>query len=623
MKRYFLLLLLFITIPLAAQQRERILRFHSDIVINTDGRVEVTETIRVNALGIDIRRGIIRSIPIYRKDKDGVKKKVDFTVLSLKRNGVDEEYETKKEGNLREIYIGNEDFLDEGIHEYTITYESYGHVGFFDDFDELYWNVTGNDWIFPIDEASASVYLPRDASPGQTACYTGISGSRAQDCSYQVSGNRVDFQSNYGLRDNEGFTIAVSFPRDIVKRPPPPSEAQQFWNKFKTHICSVIGLLILACFYFFTWKRVGKDPEKRTVVPAFKPPHDWSPATVRYLYKRVYDNKAFSVTLINMAVKGLISIRQENKKKFKLESKEMTAAATAKEKDMYDTLFQKGSKLELSDKNYKTISKADTRLRKSLESSWNLKDFHLRNTSYIVKGIFLALAILIGYTLLTNTGRSVYALLVTLPFIVIGIVMMLSVKENKGCSKVVVFVFGFAFAVPTLIIQFGLLLEEDLLTALFISLVSIACALYVYLIGAPTELGAKTKAELEGFRMYLKTAEENRLNLLTPPERTPELFEKLLPYAIALDVENEWGKKFDQILQNASYNPDWYDGPEAFQSTLLIHSLNRTFNSSLEKSKVDPTVSSSSRSSGGSWSSGSSGGGFSGGGGGGGGGRGR
>jgi uncharacterized membrane protein len=141
--------------------------------------------------------------------------------------------------------------------------------------------------------------------------------------------------------------------------------------------------------------------------------------------------------------------------------------------------------------------------------------------------------------------------------------------------------------------------------------------LYVYLIKAPTVLGAQTIAELEGFRMYLKTTEENRLNLLMPPERTPELFEKLLPYAIALDVENEWCKKFDDVLAQFNYNPLWYSGNGLFVASAFGNSFARSFTTSVEIARGNPTSSSSGS---GHWSSGSGGGGFSGGGGGGGGG---
>ena len=122
--------------------------------------------------------------------------------------------------------------------------------------------------------------------------------------------------------------------------------------------------------------------------------------------------------------------------------------------------------------------------------------------------------------------------------------------------------------------------------------------------------------------MYMETAEEHRLNMLTPPEKTPELFEQLLPYAIALKVSNQWCKKFDNVLQKINYRPDWYDSDRDFSKAgfaATFTTLGASFNSSVSSSGTDRSSESSGSS---GWSSGSSGGGHSGGGGGGGGGRG-
>lgn len=150
--------------------------------------------------------------------------------------------------------------------------------------------------------------------------------------------------------------------------------------------------------------------------------------------------------------------------------------------------------------------------------------------------------------------------------------------------------------------------------------------IYVKTLGKFTEKGAEALYRLEGFKLYLKTAEKDRMNMLNPPELTPQLFEKLFPYAIALEVEIEWGKQFEEVLELAKYDPAWYQGEDKFyrQPTMFLSG----FGNSVNTAAVNPnppasssgSSSSSSSGSSGSWSSGSSGGGSSGGGGGGGGG---
>jgi len=545
---------------------ERIINFHSDITIDITGKIEFIEHITAYAGGLQIKHGLQRQLPLYRKDINGNSVKIEMKLRSVLCNGVETKYHTETGNNNLNVYIGDENtLLSPGIYDYTITYDNYGQVGFFDTFDELYWNVTGNGWNIDIEKASASITLPGKASSIKTACYTGALGSSQMDCYTDVSaGNVVTFTTNHALKPKEGLTVSVSFPRDIIKRPSPPTYAETQWNKYKRYICAGIGLLLFGFYFFFTWKKVGKDPAKPVVIPQFKPPHNWSPATVRYLYKKRFDDKVFTVSLINMAVNRAISIFNKDKT-YTLNAIEKKETLAHEEVKVYETLFSSKQSIEVKDSNHTFFSKASSNLLKCLKKSSKLSNYIRRNLLQAFGGFLLIFLILILYGIITN------------PVTVIDYLVMI-----------------------------GLIL---LLLVLYI--------IYVNLIKAFTPLGAQTQSELEGLKMYLKTAEENRWNTLMPPEKTPDLFEKLLPYAIALDVGNEWCKKFDNTLKLANYNPDWYTGNQPFTPILFGSVLANSFGSSLSSAKINPTTQSSGSR---SWSSGSGGGGFVGGGGGGGGG---
>ncbi len=573
MKKYIVCLILVLFGSAAYGQRthtERILSFHSDIDIATDGTVTVTEHIRVYAGGYQIKRGIVRRIPITRVDTYGKKQPVDIQVISVRCDGNRTDYRNEQEGDMRVIYVGNKDvILSPGEYEYTLTYSSRGHVGFFDNFDELYWNVTGNDWDFAIDEASATITLPPGASALSTDCYTGAYGRAGKDCEIDSKDNVVNFRTTASLLRGEGLTVAVSFPRGIIERPAPPSAWELFWEKYRRPLSAGISLLLLLAYCWFSWNKAGRDPRRPVVIPHFRPPHDWSPAVIRYLYKRISDDRAFTAALVSMAVKKAIRIELV-KKKYTLHAIERVESLSKEEAALYSALFSKGKTLTVSDKNHARFSDATLELSEALSLVINMKDYHTNNLGYI------------GMATLVCPG-----------------VMALYLLLNQPVTADVIF--------SPLFLGLGVL-------------VFIIYCFYIWLIQAPTLLGAKTSAELEGFKMYLKTAEEHRLNLLTPPEQTPELFERMLPYAIALNVENEWGSKFESVLKQYNYSPDWYTGTEP----LVYVALASSFASSVSQARIDPTASSSSSSSssssGGSWSSGSGGGGFSGGGGGGGGG---
>ena len=134
----------------AVQAEERIEQFTSDAQVNVDGSVDVTETISVNAESRQIRRGIFRDFPTTYTDRNGLRVVVGFEVISVKRDRQPEPYAIEGLSNGKRIRIGSADvFLDPGIHVYEIQYRTTRQLGFFADYDELYWNVTGNGWTIP------------------------------------------------------------------------------------------------------------------------------------------------------------------------------------------------------------------------------------------------------------------------------------------------------------------------------------------------------------------------------------------------------------------------------------------------------------------------------------------
>ena len=144
-----------------ASAEERIHRFVSNVEVAENGLLTVTETISVRAEGNQIKRGIFRDFPLRAEGPDGRTYRVGFKVLSVLQDGREASYFERASGDGVRIYIGDENvFLQPGDYTYTIEYETDRQIRFFDDHDEVYWNATGNEWIFPIDEVVARVILP-------------------------------------------------------------------------------------------------------------------------------------------------------------------------------------------------------------------------------------------------------------------------------------------------------------------------------------------------------------------------------------------------------------------------------------------------------------------------------
>jgi len=373
-------------------------------------------------------------------------------------------------------------------------------------------------------------------------------------------------------------------------------------------------------------------------MPLFKPPHGWPPEVIRYLNKKEYDKKTLSVALLGMAVRGIIKIRKKNSL-YILERTDKKISSPEENLICKHLFYKEETTISVSNRNRGTFSAINQTIS---SHSQEFEDLILpqKSSGYIIGAIFLKAAILFTYLILF-TSLSFEYIGIFLLFFVISLFSMFSLMETLMNTKRQ-YGTGFKILFASLIVLLIFIelvmyqvLGLSLLQISFIFLLIVLTPLYCWLMKTPTQQGLDIDNILKGFQMYLSAAEENRLNLLTPPEHTPELFEKLLPYAIALDVENAWGKKFNNVLKQIDYSPDWYVGIKTSDIADLSNSFSHPFLSSIPHTKIPTTRgtsgwSGSSRSSGsGSWGSGSgssgsgsSGGGHSGGGGGGGGGRG-
>ena len=609
---------------------ERIRDFKSFIVVHPDATMTVTETITVNSTGQEIRRGIIREFPTTYKDRFGNTIKVGFQVKEVLKNGKTEPYHLETVSNGEKIYIGQKDvYLQPGIYTYTITYYTDRQLGFFQDFDELYWNVTGNGWTFPIDHAQAVVVLPEGAKITKYAAYTGPKGAQGQDfrVSYDRSGNIV-FDTTRGLSPREGLTIAVAWPKGLVAEPSQSEKLGYLLRDNLSNFAALLGLVGTFIYFLTVWFRVGRDPASGPIIPLFAPPKGFSPAAVRYLMRMGYDQKAFAAAVVDMAVKGYLKIEEKDE--------EYTLRRTGKDQGSLDegeqllgsNLFRNGDVLVMKNTNHERINTARTGLKQTLDREINNIYFHTNRSSFFM-GLGLSVLTLAAIVLTAAKPEAIFSLIWLSGWSVACVFLAAMVYRNwQGTGsghhlhfgKIFTALASSMFALPFFIGEvFGLgvfaMSVSAPATLAFAGLVFLN-ALFYYLLKAPTLSGRQIMDQVEGFKMYLSVAEKDRLNMLNPPEKTPELFEKYLPYALALNVENAWSEQFSEILAKAQvdgqpYSPSWYQGSSwnNLGSSGFSDSLGGAFAAAIASSAVAPGS-----------SSGSGGGGSSGGGGGGGGG---
>ncbi|GAA5222041.1 DUF2207 domain-containing protein [Membranihabitans marinus] len=605
-------LIFYILIGLSWQltAQEEILSYDVDILIGTKNNIEVTEKITIRSEGNEIRRGIYRNFPISRPNANNVSEPTPIRIQSIKKDGKSEPFHTEKNGQELKVYIGDKDvLLDPGVYTYEISYKSENQISFFEEYDELYWNVIGHFWLFPINQYSATIHLPSGATFLQGSCYTGSAGSTDDQCSLTTGSDNstVILKSKQGLTPFEGATFAVAWPKGFVTD---EFKTQSVFSSLNIGLF-ILSLALFSLFAYRWWQKVGQDPAERAIVPRWDPPADLSPSAMNYILNHHINNDSISATLVSAAVKGSIKI-ENHKKKFTFTKVSDDIELFPEEAAFVDRLFIRSQVYTLKKGNYSRYQSALSNFQSTLKSQNPLKDYYRYNWKYIIIAcLLLAIMVSICFSFQTNlmVKNRLFAFFFTFLFAFIAYIITsipyLIRKWYKWLiilpmTLIVVVVFtGFVTSVPYHI-------TNSMTVGILFGISSIVLGVYQLLIVAPTEKGQKTTAEIKGFKLYLEKSEKALLEFFTPPEQTPELFEKYLPYAIALGVENKWAKKFKDVLakaiENNTYHPVWYSG-----NINQIHNISSQFSSAV--STAAPKS-----------SSGSGGGGFSGGGGGGGGG---
>ncbi|MDR2234907.1 MAG: DUF2207 domain-containing protein [Chryseobacterium sp.] len=604
-------------------RKERIISFHSDIEVDKNSGVTVTEHIKAYSEGNKIKRGIFRSLPLSR-NLNNRRHKVRYEIVSVKKNGADEDYHEKIVNDYLEIYFGNENIiLEPGTYDYEIKYKAKNQIGFFDRYDELYWNVNGTFWDFDVDSISARVTLPGGGII-QNSCYTGAYGSTAQNCTAKIlSDNSIEWSAS-GLKANEGLTVAVGFKKGIMVPPPPPT----FMELYGILIAGFIIFIGLIIYYYTTWKKYGVDPETPTVYPQFNVPENMSPATLGYIKSESFSSKYLTAAIVELAIKGYIKIIESeesgilgffNKKNFTLKKlKEADETLPKEEINLMNSLFTEYKDAVTFDGKYDSkIEKAVLNFKETLKFQHdNLLDEGNNTTKLLLPWLVITVVYGIGLGLSYTVYPEIEKVLVGgVMYIVLFVLFIVAtfLKKKFFWIFMILIPFNMLFGISVMIYT-GYEAVESInfnVCYLFLVLSFVSLVIYQRLIKRPSEEKLRKKSLIDGFKMYMGAAENEQLKFHNPPQMTPQVFETLLPFAMVLGVDEIWGKKFDEVLKqtSADYQNTWYYG-----GTMNHYAFASTLNSSLTQSIQSTSTQASSS------GSGSGGGGFSGGGGGGGGG---
>jgi len=578
MRKAFVLFVLFFIlisgVSLLASASLRITDFAAQIVLDEEGTLHVEEKLDVDFYSP--HHGIERWTPVSYRRPTGENITIDLKVTSVTQDGGEIPYTTRRSGRDILIRVGDPNRTITGAHTYTISYTVKRALLFRDDYILLYWNVTGNDWQIPIDHASATVALPSTVRPADvsTTSYVGYYGSTSRGGAAMFDENgRFVFETGY-LAPGEGLTIDMSIPRDQAGIAAPTTLQLTLWflNANKYAALPIIVLIGM----FFLWLKTGKDPRKATIAPRFEPPRGMHPGEAGVLIDDRVDLRDISAMVIGLAVKGYLAIKELADDEEGVTDKIKSFFGRSAPLD-YEFIKKKESDADLSEVE-KTLYTAifdsahpEARTLSSMENEFYKVLPQIKSDLYsglIKKGY---------YPHNPERTRQSYA-----GVGMAGIVLAIALGGWSG----------------------------SLYMGLAIALCGLIVLCFSPIMPRKTRRGVLVLQDILGLSEYIGRAEVERMEFHDAPEKSPKLFEKLLPYAIALNLTSIWTKQFEGLLQQS---PQWYMGARPGFSPTLFYLGMTNLSSGMERTFVSaPRTSSSGRS---AWGGGSSfGGGFSGGG---------
>ena len=612
------LLLIFLpTLGLQAQQRDiAVERFDALYEVEPDGTFMVTETLDVRFEGS--WNGFERDIFYDHTTAEGRRARVRISMESITDadgNPLEVEEEGISRGHRYRIWVPG---AQDATRRVVLRYQVRGGLRFFAEdaeegyHDELYWNVTGQGWEMPIEAVRARVVLPPEAAGLQVWGYTGREGATEEAVDTRVAGNEVEVETTRVLREREGLTISATWEPGVIDR---PGAASRLMGRIRD--LWPAGLPALALLgMFVTWKRKGKDPERRAVVVQYEPPEDLSPAEVGTLVDHKAELHDITATLVDLAVRGFISIEEEEKKRFlglgssseftfhrEKPASEWTGLRPHERKYLEGLFPAKGLSPSLGDglkKVFAVISgkqdpeeafsddtspDPDTQRPRSVKLS-DLENKFYKHMEKIRKAIYDRLKANGYYEQRPTEAKGKWA----------GIGMMVTFAG--------VFLGFMAVDPPGL---FMMVAPAPIPLGVGLALSGIIILIFSAFMGVRTEAGVRALEASLGFKEFLERVESDRYKRMIT---SPKLFEEYLPYAMAFQVEDRWSSAFDDLYKEP---PDWYRGSAvrsgAFSATAFSKQM-RTLSTSASQ-----TMSSSPGGSSGSGGGGSAGGGSGGGGG--------
>lgn len=569
--RIFLVVLFFTSflVEIKAQSNyERIINHNLNLTINPDSSLKIIEEITVNSNSLEIRRGIYREF--FTKRLNNNFRDQNYKIISAKINNQATKFFVDDVGDYIRIRIGDPDVtLTPGIYKFTLEYEAFNSMGFFENHDEVYFNVTGNFSSLNIESVNGTIKYPSNIDPKlvEVKGFVGPEGSTQPLNTISRVNNEIRFSYNQTLYPGSGLTIVTGFPKSIF----PPDEPKYVdRGTVINFLISLTAALFFILFIKITSTKSDIDEKIKNAPVSFDFPEKISPSEARFIYKQGFDYECLGVEILNQVVKKNIKLYDssiDGKSNYQLEMQKDVKELAALNKNIFEKIFSLNKKIDLNnEESNKVIYEASLELKNKLNKDGYL-DSRLVVRKFWAYVPYIILLPLFNMATEINDEKLTVFIILAVTTILISRLVFLGIKkfsESGVFAKISSFFFiSFGF-ITILIIGINTLGNYNneyvylfLLSLIPYTVISLRDQNYKL-----TNLGVENMILIEGFRKFAKSQENYLSSINKDLPQQFNMYEKYLPYAIALDVDTEWSKKFKDAIDFAMLNKEVLDASE-------------------------------------------------------------
>ena len=573
--------------------------FFSRIEILSNGSLKITETIeRIVEPSEKDFTGIDRYFSKYYTDRTGKTHRTNLTVLEATVDNQPIQAKLLPDLNGIRISLKSGTVLKPGMHVYRVTYLFSNKITEFENdseenipnFKELIWEVTGTHWDIPITRAGAIIIFPPNSKLYSQTAVTG--GREGYGSNYKIrkdKGNDLSFVLTFPLAPHEGLTVLANWSEADSSTTFENGKLDRFIIEHGTMTVSLIAFLFVLSYYLATWLSQGKNQETTTVKAAPLQKGDLTPAVLKYAVKKEVSPNSLLIILLGMASKKFLSFSEDaNGTLLLVKETDKTNSLTPLEKHIAKKLFTKeNTSFALTHANSLRLTRIMEYVEKQLIKEYR-KKFTVFPQTYFWFGILMAVIAVISVASMslfpTITGLTALAsVIVLIPTSFIMGKLFVEIREKTWKENKWKMIRLSLTALPLLIcliclfVYYGIL--TTVLSAIFFFALLICILVFKILLRTPSALGNSLLKNIEGYKLYLSSQDDTLLSVMrNATAKIKSLYEKHLPFAVALGVDQLWTKRFITFSEEENQlKPNWYKGKLPFTEN-FIEALAAEFN---------------------------------------------